>query len=177
MTRLPLINTVVRIALACAVWSGLLFASSQAVAVVPTLTSISPAVGNRLQTLTVTFTGTGFAAGISSVNVGANIAVNSTNVVSATQINANITIASTAVLGARNFSVTNSGGGGGTSGNQTFTISNPAPTLAGILPVSGNRGQAAVVVPVTLTGTGFIAGVSTVAITGAGVRARRSRRA
>ncbi|MCE9641817.1 MAG: hypothetical protein K8S22_16995 [Betaproteobacteria bacterium] len=167
MTKPPLINTVVRIALAFAVWSGLLFASSQAVAVVPTLTSIAPVTGSRLQTLTVTFTGTGFSAVVSSVNVGAGIAVNSTNVVSATQIDANITISNAAATGARNFSVTNSGGGGGTSATRVFTVINPAPTLASIAPVSGNVARGvATVVPVTFTGTGFNA-ASTVNIAGA----------
>jgi adhesin/invasin len=125
----------------------------------PTLTSIAPTSGDRLETLDVVFTGTGFITGISTVNVGADITVNNTTVDSPTQITANITIDAAAATGARNFSVTNSGPGGGTSGNQSFTVENPSPTLTAIAPTSGDRFET---LDVVFTGTGFITGVSTV---------------
>jgi hypothetical protein len=125
----------------------------------PTLTSISPTTGNRLQTLNVTFTGTNFISGVSSVNVGTGITVNSTTVNSSTQIVASITIGATAATGSNSFSVTNGTPGGGTSATKTFTVSNPAPTLTGISPTSGTHGTT---VNVTLTGTNFINGVSSV---------------
>jgi len=133
----------------------------------PNLTTLAPAVGDRLQTLNVVFTGTGFITGVSSVNVGANIAVNTTTVNSATQITANITIAAAATTGARNFSVTNSGPGGGTSATQTFTISNPSPTVTNAAPSSGVQGQTGL--DVVLTGTGFIAGVTSVSFANPGI--------
>jgi hypothetical protein len=126
---------------------------------VPTLTSLNPASGSRLQTLNVVFTGTNFSNGVTSVNVGADITVNSTNVTSATSLTANLTIGANATTGPRNFSVSNSGPGGGTSGNQTFTVNNPAPTLASLAPNLGNRLQT---LNVVFTGTNFISGVTSV---------------
>jgi hypothetical protein len=125
----------------------------------PTLASISPTSGNRLQTVNVVFTGTNFISGVTSVNVGSGITVNSTTVNSSTSLTANITITAGAATGARSFSITNSGPGGGTSGNQTFTVNNPAPTLASISPNIGNRLQT---LNVVFTGTNFISGVSSV---------------
>src|SRR6202030_742951 len=60
----------------------------------------------------------------------------------------------------RNVTVTTSGG---TSGVQTFTVNQAAPTLSAISPNSGVQGQS---VPVTLTGTNFIAG-ATIGVSGA----------
>ena len=116
----------------------------------PTLSSISPTSGNLSQTLNVIFTGTNFITGVSSVNVGgADITVNTTTVNSATQITANLTIASNATVGARNFSVTNSGPGGGTSATQTFTVNNPTTTTTlGSSPNPSTYGQS-----VTFTAT------------------------
>ena len=92
----------------------------------PTLVSLSPTNGNRLQTLAVVFTGKNFIDGVTSVNADVTgITVNSTIVNSATSLTANITIAAGAATGAQNFSVTNSDPGGGTSTNQTFTVKIP----------------------------------------------------
>ena len=105
--------------------AGLASATSNAFTInnpAPTLTSIAPTSGNLNQTLNVVFTGTNFISGVSSVNVGANITVNTTSVDNANQITANISIGAGAAVGPRNFSVTNNGPGGGTSGNQTFTV-------------------------------------------------------
>lgn len=128
---------------------------------VPTLASIAPTSGERLQTLNVVLTGSDFIAGVSSVNVPAGFTVNSTTVDSPTQITANVTIGATAATGAQNFSVTNAAPGGGTSAVQSFTVSNPAPTLTGIAPATGERLQT---LDVVFTGTGFIQGVSGVSV-------------
>ncbi len=125
----------------------------------PTLTALGTTSGNRLQTLNVVFTGTGFIAGVSSVTVGADITLNSTTVNSATQITASITITAAAATGARNSTVTNAAPGGGTSATQSFTVNNPPPTLTALGTTSGNRLQT---LDVVFTGTNFIAGVSTV---------------
>ncbi len=118
---------------------------------VPTLTSISPASGNRLQTLDVVFTGTDFGSGV-AVNVGAGITVNSTTVSSATSLTANITITGTAATGARGFSV-------GNSNSQTFTVNNPAPTITSMNPIAGNVGQT---LDMVFTGTNFFSDATTV---------------
>jgi hypothetical protein len=133
---------------------------------VPTLSSISPTSGNRLQTLNVTFTGTNFISGVSSVNVGTGITINSTVVNSSTQIVASITIGAAAATGNNSFSVTNGTPGGGTSTTKTFTVSNPVPTLTGISPTSGSRNTTFNVV---LTGTNYISGVSSVTISGSNI--------
>lgn len=125
----------------------------------PILAGIAPAIGERLQTLDVTFAGENFINGITAVNAGPSITVNSTTVTSATSLTANLTITAAAAPGARNFSVSNSGPGGGASAGQIFTVNNPAPTLTGIAPASGGRGQSRNII---LTGTNFISGTSVV---------------
>ena len=92
----------------------------------PTLSSILPTSGSRGSTLNVVFTGTNFISGVSLVNVGTTkITVNYFTVNSSNQITVNITLSSSgSAKGTYNFSVTNSGPGGGTSGTQQFTITN-----------------------------------------------------
>ena len=131
----------------------------------PTLTSISPTSANRLQTLDVGFTGTNFISGVTSVNVGTGITINSTTVFTSTSLTANITISSTASTGSRNFSVTNSTPGGGTSTTQTFNINNPLPTLTSISPTTGAKGKT---FDITFAGANFISGVSSVNV-GSGI--------
>jgi hypothetical protein len=126
---------------------------------VPVVAGMNPTIGKRLQTLEVTFEGANFVDDVSSVNVGRGIAVNSITVNSATSLTANITISANASTGVRNFSVTNHPPGGGTSSPFAFTIINPAPTVASIAPASGFRRQT---LDVTVTGSNFISGVSTV---------------
>ncbi len=128
-----------------------------------TLTSINPTSGVQGQSVPVALTGANFVAGATIGVSGAGITVSSTMVVSATQIMATFTIAANAPTGAQNVTVTTSGG---PSGAQPFTV-NPAPptppTLTSISPTSGVQGQS---VPVTLTGTNFIAG-ATIGVSGA----------
>ncbi len=126
---------------------------------VPTLSSITPAVGERLQTLDVVFAGANFINGVTTVNASSGIAINSTTVTSATSLTANLTITAAAATGEHNFSVSNNGPGGGISGGQLFSVNNPVPTLTGIAPAGGGRGQTRNVI---LTGTNFISGTSTV---------------
>ena len=72
-----------------------------------------------------------------------------------------------AAAGARSVTVTTAGG---TSGAQTFTINLPpppgTPTLTSVAPNQGIRGTT---VAVTLTGTNFVVGATTVNVGGAGV--------
>jgi len=126
---------------------------------VPALTGMAPVIGNRLQTLNVIFTGANFSSGITTLNVGSGITVNSTTVTSSASLIANLTITPAAATGARNFSVSNSEPGGGASASQSFTVNNPAPTLTSITPASGGRGNT---LEVILAGTNFIDGVTTI---------------
>ena len=68
-----------------------------------------------------------------------------------------------AAVGPRIVTVTTAGG---TSAPQGFTISLPPPTLTSVSPNQGIRGTT---VAVTLTGTNFVVGATTVAVAGGGV--------
>lgn len=126
----------------------------------PTLTSISPVLGARGDIIDVALAGTNFIPGITTVSFGGGISVNSLTVGSVTQATANITVGTGAVLGSRNVSVTNPAPGGNTSTmSGSFTVGNPVPTLTGISPSSGKRGQSTNLI---LSGTGFISGSTSV---------------
>jgi hypothetical protein len=89
----------------------------------PTLSGIAPAVGARSTTVQLTLTGLDLASA-TAVNVrrpgGGTVGMScSITNASATSVSANCPILSGAATGQRNVSVTT---GGGTSGNQTFTI-------------------------------------------------------
>lgn len=121
----------------------------------PTLTAISPAAGAQGAAIPVTLTGTSFVAGGTTVNVPATITLTNLNVVSPTQATVTFNINAAAVAGLIGVSVTTSSG---TSQAVNFTILPPAPPppgLTSIFPSSGVQGSS---VPVTLTGTNFIAG-------------------
>src|SRR5581483_6207697 len=128
----------------------------------PTLTSISPAIGSIGATVPVTLTGTNFLSGaIVSIN-NAGVTISNVAVVSTTQITSTFVIAMTAFAGVANVTVATSNG---TSGPVTFTVGSPAPTLSSISPGLGAQGAN---VPVTLTGSNFVAG-ATVNVSGSGV--------
>ncbi len=130
----------------------------------PTLTSVSPNQGLRGTTVTVTLTGTNFAVGATGVTVsGAGVAVNTVVVNSTTSLTATFVIDAAAAASARNVTVTTAGG---TSGAQPFTVNLAAPTLTNISPNQGIRGAT---VAITLTGTNFVVGATTVAVAGGGV--------
>ncbi len=119
----------------------------------PNPTSILPTSGSSNGGTPVTITGTGFAAG-AGVKFGGSSATN-VNVGSSTSIAAT-TPAHTA--GAVDVVVTNSDSETGTlSGGYTYTTSNPAPAVTSIAPPSGTTAGGT---PVTIMGTGFLAGAS-----------------
>jgi hypothetical protein len=128
---------------------------------VPTLASIAPPSGSRLQTLDVVFTGTNFVPNVTEVDFGgSDIVVNSTVVNSGTTLTANITVQASATMGPRDVTVNNPTPGGGTSEKRTFTVAeNPVPTIATVIPSVGARlGH----LDVAITGTNFIDGVTSV---------------
>jgi hypothetical protein len=129
----------------------------------PTLITVAPNQGGQGATVAVTLTGTNFIVGGTTVNVsGADVTVNNVVVGSSTSLTANFVIGAAAATGPRTVTVTTVGG---TSGGQTFTV-NPPPTLVTIVPNQGNQG---LTVAVTLTGTNFIVGGTTVNVSGTGV--------
>ena len=123
----------------------------------PTETSLSPTsatAGGAAFTLTVN--GTGF---VSTSVVKFNGAAKTTTFVGATQLTAAITAADIATAGTATVTITNPAPGGGTSGNLSFTINAAsAPTLTAIAPATALASGAAF--PLTLTGTGFVAGAT-----------------
>jgi hypothetical protein len=119
----------------------------------PTVTGISPTSGTTAGGTPVTVSGTGFLAGASLSLGGAaasNVVVsNSTTITATTPAHA---------AGAVNVAVTNTDAQSGSLNNgYTYTTSNPAPTVTGISPTSGTTAGGT---PVTVSGTGFLAGAS-----------------
>jgi hypothetical protein len=128
----------------------------------PTLTSITPATGERGFAVTVTLTGTNLT-GATAVNLsGSGIAVSNITVVNSTTLTATFTITAGAATGARNISVTTPGG---TSNVLTGAFTVVAPTLTSISPATGVQGTA---VAVTLTGTN-LTGATAINLSGSGI--------
>ena len=127
----------------------------------PVLLSVAPASTVLGQTLGVVLTGSCFMTGVSNVDFGAGVIANSISVDTAgTTISATITVSQSALAGVRAVTVTNPAPGGGASPlANAFTIMNPVPTLTTITPAGAGKGQTA---NVNLTGTNFVAGVTTV---------------
>ena len=117
----------------------------------PTVSSIAPSSGPASGGTPVTITGTGFLAG-ATVSLGGTAATGVT-VVSSTSITA--TTAAHAA-GAVSVVVTNTDSQSGTLTNG-YTYGNPAPTVSSIAPSSGPASGGT---PVTITGTGFLAGAT-----------------
>ena len=107
---------------------------------IPTITALSLATVNRGSVgVKINVTGSNFAAGVTSLDFGAGITVNSLAVNSATSITANITLASTAASGARAITVTNSGSGGGSATlSSGFTVGTGTATSVEQVPSSGS---------------------------------------
>jgi|HubBroStandDraft_6_1064221.scaffolds.fasta_scaffold00458_1 hypothetical protein len=119
----------------------------------PTLTSISPTSATAGgAAFTLTLTGTNFIAG-SLVNFGANPQLTPTSQ-TATQLQVTVPATDIATGGTVNVSVFNPAPGGGTSGNQTFTINNPTATITSLSPSSATAGGAAFTL--TVNGTNFL---------------------
>jgi 6-phosphogluconolactonase (cycloisomerase 2 family) len=132
--------------------------------VVPTLTAVTPNSGVQGTTASVTLTGTDFVVGGTTVSVsGTGVSVNNVSVSSSTSLTADFVIAGGATLGAHNVTVTTASG---TSGAQTFTINPPPPTLATVNPNQGAQGGTRTV---TLTGTNFVPGATSVSVSGSNV--------
>jgi Chitobiase/beta-hexosaminidase C-terminal domain len=116
----------------------------------------SPTSGTKGETLNVSFTGSGFVAGITTVQFGpstSGITVNSVTVTDPGDLVANITISSTAKVGAVNVTVTN---GKARSNYGKFDILSPVLIVS---PNSAFRGQT---LDVTLTGLTFVSGTTSV---------------
>ena len=123
---------------------------------IPTVTSISPSSGPTVGGTSVTINGTGFVSGNTTVTIGGNAAAGVT-FGSTTSITA---VTPSGAAGAQNVVVTTPGGSATLPGGFTFVS---FPTVASISPSSGPivGGTA-----VTINGTGFVSGNTTVTIGG-----------
>ena len=127
-------------------------------AAAPTLTSVAPNQGLQGATVAVTLTGTNFVVSATTVAVsGAGVTVNTIVVGSTTSLTANFVLDPAAPRRAH---------GDGHDGRRHERRRKPsrsilpAPTLTSVAPNQGIRGHAPVAV--TLTGTNFVVGATTV---------------
>lgn len=128
----------------------------------PTVTKIEPATWvNNLTSIDVTLTGTNFKKtdGSSFTSVSATIgetSLSNVTVVSATSITATYAIKDK-TAGAYSIKVTTDNGASEPLA-ESFTVTNPAPTITAISPTTaGNSAEK----PVTITGTGFLSTATT----------------
>ena len=131
----------------------------------PTLTSVTPNQGLQGATVAVTLTGTNFVVAATTVAVsGAGVTVNNIVVGSATSPDRELRDRSSG----RRWRPHGDGHDGRRDQRRAdlHDQSPPPPTLTSISPNRGVRGST---VPVTLTGTNFVVGATTVAVGGAGV--------
>lgn len=121
----------------------------------PTISAISPTVGNRGEVVSVTVTGSGFVSGWTSLDLGANISVSALTVVNATELTATLTIATAATTGLRDVVVSNAAPGGGIATlTNGFDVRNPVPGMNSLMPAATEIGSGALVV--TIDGAGFV---------------------
>ena len=118
---------------------------------VPTLTKVTPSAGKLIGGTVVTLTGTGFRTGATTVTFGAGNHGTTVHVTGTSTL----TVKSPGHSpGTVTVTVTTPGG---TSGTKRFTY-DPVPTLTKVTPSAGTLGGTVV----TLTGTGFRTGATTV---------------
>ena len=115
----------------------------------PTITSLSPSLGNQEASLTVTLNGTNLT-GTNDVQMGNGIAVNSFTVLNSNQLAINISIISGADVSTRDISVTTPGGS--FTLPNSFTIKQAIPVITSINPDHGGQGAT---LNITLTGKNF----------------------
>jgi hypothetical protein len=121
----------------------------------PTVTSANPnSRGQGAKGSKITIKGTGFTAADTVSFSGTGITVKSVTFISPTSLKAVIDVATNAPVGLRNVVVTDPSAGAGTCVN-CFQV-NLGPHVTSVSPNSGARGA---VVPVTVNGSNFVAGL------------------
>ena len=126
---------------------------------VPGVSSVSPSSGATAGGTTISVGGSGFVAGATSVSVGGTPATY-VSVTSSTTLTA-VTPAHSA--GVQTVAVTTSGGTGTLASGFTYVVASPPPTLVSLAPSSGSILGGTVV---TLSGSGFLSGTTTVTFGG-----------
>jgi hypothetical protein len=109
----------------------------------PTISAISPDVGNQGAMSNIIITGTNLT-GASEIRLGTGIAVNSFTVLNSSQIAASITIIAGTEAGTRDVSVTTPGGKAVMA--NSFTVNQGLPVIISITPGEGSRGATLTVI-------------------------------
>ena len=118
----------------------------------PTITSVSPTSGSTAGGTSITITGTGFLPGATVMIGGVSATVGT---ITSTSIAVTTPVGT---AGAKDIVVTNSDAQSATgTGLFTYIAPNPAPSITSINPTSGPTSGGT---PVTITGTGFLAGAT-----------------
>lgn len=127
---------------------------------IPTVESAVPNGGIRGEKVCVDLKGTGFIVGVTSVDYGPGILVDSIVIFSSTLIRAYVSISTAASTGPRDLIVSNiEPGGGPATLVGGFRVANPPPRIVNIVPSSGMRGKP---MAITVAGKDFIPGLTTV---------------
>jgi hypothetical protein len=125
---------------------------------VPVVTTVYPTEGTCSQARSVVLQGSDFIAGVSMVNFGEGIDVDSVIVLSSTRLEASIRVSATALVGFRDISVVNIGPGGGTAFLLgSFRVTLPVPKIISMTPPFGLRGAST---RVFVAGSDFLPGIS-----------------
>lgn len=131
----------------------------------PTLAAVTPAQGLAGTSFELSLTGTGFATSTSQVTIEGNgVTTIVVDVVDGNTVSLTVTLAADAQPGERALRVTTVAG---TSNPIPFTILPIAPPV--VQEVSPDSGAPASTVAVTVTGTGFVAGATTLEVSGGGI--------
>lgn len=128
----------------------------------PSLTGVTPDTVRRESTEDVELTGAGFLAGVTTVDLGPGITLNSVDLAAPDRLVASVTVARDAALGPRDVVVHNPAPGGGTAtltGGLVVAGQNPFPTLQELDPPDGHRETT---FDVEVVGTGFLEDVTTI---------------
>lgn len=126
----------------------------------PAIDRVEPDIVWRGERVTLAVVGSGFSPGMTTINLGGGMVVESTKVVSSSAVEVKLLIPQSAELGARDVHVINPGPGGGeVLLRNAFVVHNPPPRIYSITPSQGRTGNT---LSFVLTGRGFLTGVTTV---------------
>ncbi len=140
---------------------GAVWAFANTTVPVPTVASVDPESGSSAGGTPVTIRGAGFTAG-ASVEIG-GVAASSVEVLSETELTA---VTPPHALGAAAVVVADANRSSTGGPTYTYVPSSPPPPLPTVTSIDPESGSSAGGTPVTITGSGFIAGATTVEIGG-----------
>jgi hypothetical protein len=122
----------------------------------PELTRVSPAIGCRGERMIILTEGANFVQGVTKIDFGDGIIVDSIQTKYPGDLSAYVTIAADASPGPRDIVVWNPPPGGGSVRlSQAFVVQDPAPMITRLFPSSARRGERVIV---TVEGANFLAG-------------------